>query len=75
MANVVRTKFVPANFPNFLTSNMSVHIFWIQLFTIFRLSPGDKQIIGAFFFYCFFLSLSPHPLPPSCSPHVMEVIK
>ena len=49
MANVVRTKFVPANFPNFLTSNMSVHIFWIQLFTIFRLSPGDKQIIGAFF--------------------------
>ena len=49
MANVVRTKFVPAKFPNFLTSNMSVHIFWIQLFTIFRLSPGDKQIIGAFF--------------------------
>ena len=49
MANVVRTKFVPAKFPNFLTSNMSVHIFWIQLFTIFRLSPGDKHVIGAFF--------------------------
>lgn len=62
MANVVRTKFVPANFPNFLTSNMSVHIFWIQLFTIFRLSPGDKQIIGAFFdFVSSFLS---HPPPP-----------
>ena len=67
MANVVRTKFVPANFPNFLTSNMSVHIFWIQLFTIFRLSPGDKQIIGAFFdFVSSFLSPPPPPLmfPP-----------
>ena len=69
MANVVRTKFVPANFPNFLTSNMSVHIFWIQLFTIFRLSPGDKQIIGAFFFtVSSFLSpptLSPPHVPPT----------
>ena len=69
MANVVRTKFVPANFPNFLTSNMSVHIFWIQLFTIFRLSPGDKQIIGAFFFTLFLpFSLPPPPSPPP--PHV-----
>ena len=69
MANVVRTKFVPANFPNFLTSNMSVHIFWIQLFTIFRLSPGDKQIIGAFFFYFVSSFLSPPTLSPP-PPHV-----
>ena len=69
MANVVRTKFVPANFPNFLTSNMSVHIFWIQLFAIFPLSPGDKQIIGAFFLLCFFLCIFPHPpLPPHVPP-------
>ena len=75
-ANVVRTKFVQANFPNFVRSNMSVHIFWIQLFTIFRLSPGDKHIIGAFFSYFVSSFLSPPPPPPPhVPPHMVEVIK